>query len=427
MENEVLKSGVILADSVVLMKLIFRDKVRLPLHPNGLDQNRLTHQPNRKGATERSLMDLFSKSYRPYTFGAFGKPTTREIHAAVKANRVVCYPQGSKQPSAAALFTITRQGSYQVDFAKRKWFPPTGTVYVRHLGVLRPRLNQGAASLFKQLSDLSQNKSICVEIFEENKPLREAVEALGFRYVMSKIMASSEIRGLYCNGVGKFNVSRLPAADVPSLVCLAPNFISASEREDIIQELNNYLQKNDAWQQHYSNYNKRQSWTAFSLRGYCRDPGFIIRPAEMSKTWKIENPEMLKSVCKDTQAARSFRLTRRIIERIPGVKERVRFMRLAAGHGELSRHADITNKEAGTKDNCLLRLHIPLITHDDVLFEAWDARGDRYQMHFAAGGLYYLDQRKPHRVMNRSPAERIHLIVDVYATRELRLLGLRSD
>lgn len=97
---------------------------------------------------------------------------------------------------------------------------------------------------------------------------------------------------------------------------------------------------------------------------------------------------MLKAVCKDTRAARSFRFTLSILDRIPGVKERVRFMRLAAGRGELSRHADITNKEAGTQDNCVLRLHLPLITHEDVVFESWDARGNRQQMHCGEEGLY---------------------------------------
>ena len=97
-------------------------------------------------------------------------------------------------------------------------------------------------------------------------------------------------------------------------------------------------------------------------------------------------------------------------------------MRLASFGGELARHADITDREAGTRDGCVARLHIPLVTHEDVLFESWGLRGERQEMHFAVRGLYYLDQRKPHRVINRSPVERIHLVVDTYCSEELREL-----
>ena len=377
--------------------------------------------------TKHDLMELFSQSYQPYCFGAFGKPTTREIDSAIKTSRFVCFQSANGKLSAAALFTMRRSRSYQIDFAGRTWLVPSGSLYIRHLGVLPSRLPESVASLMEQLKDRTQNLAICVEIFEENRLLREVIEAIGFRYVMTKIMASSDIRRLYVKGVTELQLSHLSPADVPSLVCLAPNFISRDEQKEVIRELNDYLEKRGTWQQHYSHYNRRHSWTAFTLRGYDSDPAFIIRPAEMSKRWRAEHPETLQAACRNTKAAKHFPITVDILKRIPGVKERIRFMRLAANRGELSRHSDITNKEAGTQDNCLMRLHLPLMTHEEVLVESWDARGNMQQMHFATGGLYYLDQRKPHRVVNHSPSDRVHLVVDSYSSPELRKLGRGLD
>jgi hypothetical protein len=238
---------------------------------------------------------------------------------------------------------------------------------------------------------------------------------------MTKIMASSDIRGLYYKGPTSVTLAPLRRSDIPSLMCLQAGFLSIKEMSEILNELNKYASCRQAWTQHYSHYNKRKSWTAFSLRGYCPgDPGFVAKPAEMSKQWKLENPKLLENVCDNTRAAASFPGTLRVVNRIPGAKERVRFMRLGPAGGELARHADITDREAGTQDGRVVRLHIPLLTHQDVLFEGWGLRGEHQEMHFAAGGLYYLDQRKPHRVLNRSSLERIHLVVDTYSSQVLR-------
>src|SRR5258707_1062299 len=111
-----------------------------------------------------------------------------------------------------------------------------------------------------------------------------------------------------------------------------------------------------------------------------------------------------------------------VVNRIPGQKERVRFMRLAARNGELSRHADVTRGDIGKRHVSVIRLHVPLVTHPDIFFESWGLRGDHKRMHLETGDLYYFDNRKPHRVINRSPVERIHLVVDVYSSERLEAL-----
>jgi hypothetical protein len=132
---------------------------------------------------------------------------------------------------------------------------------------------------------------------------------------------------------------------------------------------------------------------------------------------------MLDAKPADTIAYEKFPATRAVVNRLPGAKDRVRFMRLAPGGGELSRHADITDREAGTKNGAIVRLHIPIITSPLVEFSSWDHRGKHTVMAMQERGLYYLDQRKPHAVANRDEkVERIHLVVDTVANDELRAL-----
>ncbi|MBD6620285.1 aspartyl/asparaginyl beta-hydroxylase domain-containing protein [Komarekiella sp. 'clone 1'] len=55
-----------------------------------------------------------------------------------------------------------------------------------------------------------------------------------------------------------------------------------------------------------------------------------------------------------------------------------------------------------------IRLHIPLVTHEDVVIVI---DGDRCK--WEAGQLWYGNFAKPHWVMNNSSLDRIHLIIDV--------------
>ena len=212
------------------------------------------------------------------------------------------------------------------------------------------------------------------------------------------------------------------AADELALTIAAPDFISADEQAGILAEAERYARDHaGAWAQHYSGYNKRQSWTSFALQGYDpADPGFIIKPAEMSKAWKAENPARLEATARPTSAAEHFRLAGLIVDRIPGRKQRVRLMRLSAKGGELTRHSDITDPEAGTANGQIARLHIPLASPESCLFRGWSLEGREHRIHFPERALCYLDTRKPHAVINPGEADRIHLVIDTYSSPELR-------
>jgi hypothetical protein len=96
-------------------------------------------------------------------------------------------------------------------------------------------------------------------------------------------------------------------------------------------------------------------------------------------------------------------------------------MRLRAKDGELSRHADITDREAGTANGFVSRLHVPIRTSPAVTFYGWGARGNKLERNLPQGALCYLDQRKPHAVRNTDPTvDRVHLVIDCFANERVR-------
>ena len=244
---------------------------------------------------------------------------------------------------------------------------------------------------------------------------RQMVEDLGFHYIATKVKASSDLKGLYCRNAA---YKKLPEADKATLRTIKEGFISEGERLAILSELE---RADKFWADHYSSYNKRHSWTAFALKGYKPDdPTFIIKPAEMSKKWKAENADTFGKPSEWTSLCHLFPTAIEVSKRIPGRKDRVPFMRLEK-KGELTRHADITDREAGTADGLVSRLHIPIVTSGDCHFFAWTARGKKLDLTLQQRDLVYLDQRKPHAVKNNSPeSERIHFVIDVHSGPVLR-------
>lgn len=80
----------------------------------------------------------------------------------------------------------------------------------------------------------------------------------------------------------------------------------------------------------------------------------------------------------------------------------VRFVKLSAG-GELGEHRDEI-----FLDPILDRIHIPIITHPDVIFNL-----DKKDYHLEAGKAYHTQVEKNHWVKNKSSIDRIHLIIDL--------------
>jgi hypothetical protein len=173
---------------------------------------------------------------------------------------------------------------------------------------------------------------------------------------------------------------------------------------------------------HYSTYNLRHSWRAVALRGFSDDPAFIQKPAEMSKGWKAEHPEALAWTPRWTPLLELWPEAVPLIEAVPGHPERVRLMHLRASDGELTRHADIIDPDAGTAPGRLCRIHLPLRTSSSVVFTSWRLDGTARTESMAVGSAYYLDTRKPHAAVNTGSVDRLHLVIDTSSTPQLRRL-----
>lgn len=88
------------------------------------------------------------------------------------------------------------------------------------------------------------------------------------------------------------------------------------------------------------------------------------------------------------------------VEKIP--IRRVIFTRLPA-HKGIPKHRD-----SGSFLENHRRIHIPIVTHPDVMFLA----GENWQ-HLARGTMYELNNQRPHAVRNPTDVDRIHLIMDI--------------
>jgi hypothetical protein len=355
----------------------------------------------------------FKAQHKPLVFGAFGLTKERDCAEALAAGRALWT---GDPPQAVALFSLAKATSEQQDFAQRPYAIELGAVFVKAFACFT---SASGARVLRALRERAKGAPVWLEIFEEDDVARLALGvAGGFNYVTTKVFAGSEIKGVYFTGEPP--LAPFDAADVATLEVLDRDFLSEDEHAAIKAEVAAF---DNLWAQHYSSYNKRKSWEAFALRGFDDEPGFIIKPAEMSKAWKEENERRLADRPRMTQAAPHFPATLAACAKLAPAEgcDRIRFMRLRSKGGELSRHADITDREAGTADGFISRFHIPIATSEAVRFSGWTARGERIDTTWPERGLCYLDQRKPHMVTNSDPAlNRVHLVIDAISSAALR-------
>lgn len=85
---------------------------------------------------------------------------------------------------------------------------------------------------------------------------------------------------------------------------------------------------------------------------------------------------------------------------------RTRLMRLARG-------ADVPSHSDGNYSwRNRVRIHIPIVTHPDITFSSIG----KIDVHMAEGEAWTFDNWRQHAVYNRSPADRIHLVIDTVGT-----------
>lgn len=364
----------------------------------------------------KELAAVYRAAFKPHSYGAFGIPKERDVADAMAARELAWTRAEDGSVEAVAIFRMCSRPQPHADFSGRTAQMKPGDLFIRSIAGSR----SGMARLLQKLRERSAFRPTWVEAHVEIAETVEVLAEAGFGPVLTKVSASSDLKGLFLAGG---DLSRdpppLPPADAPGVKVLREGFFSEKDRGIVLGELEAY---GDHFAQHYSSYNKRQSWSAFALHGYAyAEPDFIIKPAEMSKGWKAENPARLEEPCGPTTAAPHFPGTLELLKRLPVADfQRVRFMRLSGGGGELTRHADITDPEAGTADGKIARLHIPIITNPGCLFRSWTLSGEEVRLHMPERGLSYIDTRKPHAVINPEAVERVHLVVDAVSGPELR-------
>jgi hypothetical protein len=106
---------------------------------------------------------------------------------------------------------------------------------------------------------------------------------------------------------------------------------------------------------------------------------------------------------RETESLRRTPYFKWVLEDLKCPKEVVRILFIPPG-GHVKDHFDFhTSFPFG-----LLRLHIPIITHPDVIFTI-----DGQRVTWRAGELWYGDFSKVHSVKNDSPVVRAHMVIDV--------------
>ncbi len=358
----------------------------------------------------KRISGIFKINEKDFTFGQFSRIKERDLVKYLESDSILY------NDDSCIVWRELKRDSFRKDFRGEKIIFKKGDIIVDRFsssGVYK------AKKIFDEFLLLVKDKKIFVNIFEEDDITKEVLIASRFIWLSTKVMSSSELVGIYANRkegseMNLFNEERIIPEKERESLCHASRIMKINcevHEEDISiikKELNNYSD----FVQHYSHYNKRKSWLAFALKGYDKhNPGFIIKPDEMSKKWKSENEHYLNNKAEYTSIAGLFPFTVKFAEKF-GKLDRLRFMKLLSG-GELSRHADITNKDAGVSSGKIVRLHLPIISHEKVKYYAWGLRGLKIERSFTGNYVFYLDQRKPHRVVNDSPIDRINLVMDV--------------
>mgnify|MGYP003145714842 CR=1 FL=1 len=320
---------------------------------------------------------------------------------------------GLKSGGLISMFT-----GYKVPILKKR----AGDVLVRRFSPSeRAEEND---ELAQHLNRLAAKANVFLFLLDECAKSKEIATKCGFEFKGYQYNTFSDIIAIFYKGTPRPLIKTDPAqywtlvkSKVPSLdKFLEPIREVFARSEDSIPFTN-----------HYSNYNVANAWSAISLRGYTDDWRFVAKPAEMNKKWKEENkgkPFWLQ----DTTLMPTFNnpaggnFVGSLLDHL-GLNDdphRIRFMKLTPGNN-LGRHTDQVCPDTGVEEGELRRIHFPLFTNEKVRFRCWENK-DVHEVNMKFGECWYLDDRKPHEVINDGKTDRIHLVIDVPTNEKVRRL-----
>lgn len=268
------------------------------------------------------------------------------------------------------------------------------------------------------------NKNCWLVTYAGNKAIRRLAERSDFDYVGYKVTSNAEILSVYFRD-DPMNFYRRSHPNVSLAEFVGMGKIGNWDvrlAETILQNIRKVCPE---FTNHYSNYNKDKAWSALSLRGYTNDATFITKPIEMNAAWKEAHKDEHFEM-QDTWLYPHFPEVRELLSFLDGEIHRVRFMKLAPRGGELQRHTDQVDPDAGNGIGQLARLHFPLKTNSGVVFTTWDENDQAQNYHYGFGECWVIDTRKPHMAINGGTEERIHLVVDTIVTPKLEQLIIEA-
>jgi hypothetical protein len=146
------------------------------------------------------------------------------------------------------------------------------------------------------------------------------------------------------------------------------------------------------WTKHFIRQNYDGAWDIIALRA----PAGARHPSQLI----YANPFIDDFT--DTEMLARCPFFRDILRRFLCPLRSVRLMRLGPG-SVIKEHTD---ELIGVEDG-IVRLHIPILTNEDVDFRL---NGTRLTM--AAGETWYVAVAGPHSVANRGTTERVHFVID---------------
>lgn len=363
------------------------------------------------------IKNSFSQ-YNSFAFSPFAQWNGPKIATSLSKDRLIHIPNVGYIDTHVAKTNTNIVMYYDIVIGKRL----KGDRIINAIGLNSEDCLDSMVTEIKNLVTGDPNQSTWAYIFEEDPTQRQIMKKSGFKKIGIKVTTFSEIYGIYFRDAVSSKTTRkhpnIDPAEKLSLVKLKTQDLTKL-CESIAKKLDTFdLQ----YQNHYSKHNKGKAWSAISLRGFSSDPSFISKPVCMGEAWNKEHANESFNL-QDTEMRKKFPEVEKIIKLLGlGKQERIRFMRLAPGGGELTRHTDQVEPDAGVTDGTLMRIHLPIKTNPNVDFTVWDYRGKERLVNMKKGELWYLDIRKPHRAVNNGTEERIHLVIDIGASDELKLL-----
>jgi len=148
-----------------------------------------------------------------------------------------------------------------------------------------------------------------------------------------------------------------------------------------------------AWQLHFNTRDYEGHWAGIALRSPGGSAGNLL--TEETSTGST-------AVFEDTPLMDQCPYLKEVLEQLQCPQQSVRLLKLERG-AVIKEHTD----QELSFEKGEARIHIPVITHDEVEFYL---DGERLRMR--AGECWYMNAHLPHRLANPSPVDRIHLVVD---------------